>query len=89
MTVSGIRAELRPLQGEQFLLVSPELSSGAMSIRWQSTRSLPNEISNGSIEPISLPRPDVPDVTQRGSQRVTLQGNQGAKHRHILGKAVQ
>lgn len=76
VTVSGIRAELRPLQGEQFLLVSPELSSGTMSIRWQSTRSLPNEISNGLIEPISLPRPDVPDVTLRGSQRVTLQGNQ-------------
>lgn len=76
VTVGGVRAELRQLQDERYLLVSPKLSSGSMRIRWQSTKNLPVRLSNGSIESIAMPRPDFPDVTLRGSQSVTLQGNQ-------------
>lgn len=76
VTVAGVRAELRPIEDERFLLVSPELSSGSMAVRWQSTVRLPDSMTNGQIESIVLPRPDFPDVTLLGSQRVSLQGSQ-------------
>lgn len=76
VTVAGVRAELRPLQEERYTLISPLLSSGTMPIRWQQTRNLDSQITTGSIEPIAFPRPDFPDVTLRGSQQVSLQGNQ-------------
>ncbi len=76
VTVAGVRAELRPQGDERYKLISPGLASGSVAIRWQSTRNLPSQVSNGLIGSISLPRPDLTDVTLRGSQRLSLQGNQ-------------
>jgi hypothetical protein len=49
---------------------------GSMKIRWRHVRDLRRESTDGSIESVSIPRPDLADVTFRGVIPITLRGNQ-------------
>jgi hypothetical protein len=76
VTVDELPAKLEKLGDDRYVLVSDRLTSGSMEIRWRHIRDLLSPTAEGSIEPVSLPRPDFADVTLRGSMKVTLQGNQ-------------
>ncbi|MGI9473615.1 MAG: hypothetical protein ACR2NZ_18880 [Rubripirellula sp.] len=76
VTVDDIPAQLEALGEDRFVLISDRLSSGAMDIRWRHVRKLRSRTVDGSIEPVTLPRPDFADVTVRGPVRITLRGNQ-------------
>lgn len=74
--VDDVPATLRPLDDDQYELVSDRLTSGSMKICWQNVLTLDNEHETGSISSFSLPRPNVTDVTLRGTIDVDLKGNQ-------------
>jgi hypothetical protein len=76
VTVNEWPATLRALNDDDYELISDHLASGSMTIRWQLAQNLRSTALGGSIESVSLPRPDITDVTVRGAMRVTLRGNQ-------------
>ncbi|MFK8111844.1 MAG: hypothetical protein AB8B91_06565 [Rubripirellula sp.] len=75
VTVNDQTARLEPI-GDRFQLISPSLASGTMSIRWTYDQDLPS-VTDGSFQTVSLPRPDIADVTIQGAiMKVSLRGNQ-------------
>lgn len=75
VTVNDVRAQLQ-VAGDHYELISPQLSSGAMAIRWTNDQQLPS-IDDTSVQSVSLPRPDIADLTIRGAVvKVSLRGNQ-------------
>lgn len=76
VTVDDIPARLEEDGDDRFVLISDRLATGSMSVRWRHTRDLRSATVEGSIEPVSLPRPDFADVTVRGPMRIALRGNQ-------------
>jgi hypothetical protein len=76
VTVDGVPATLRSLDDDRFELISERLSSGTMAIRWRHARSRSTMTTSRSTESVSMPRPNIADVTVRGSIRVTLRGNE-------------
>ena len=76
VTVDDVPAQLESLGEDRFVLISDRLTTGSMGIRWRHVRDLRSSTVDGSIEPVSLPRPDFADVTVRGPMRITLRGNQ-------------
>ena len=76
VTVDDVPAQLESLGEDRFVLISDRLTTGSMAIRWRHVRDLRSSTVDGSIEPVSLPRPDFADVTVRGPMRIALRGNQ-------------
>ncbi len=76
VTVDGMPATLRTLDGDRYELISERLSVGTMAIRWRHTQTRRSSSTQRSTESISLPRPNIADVTVRGNMRVNLRGNQ-------------
>ncbi len=76
VTVDGVPATLRILDDDRLELISERLSSGTMAIRWRHTQLRRSSVNVRSIESVSLPRPNIADVTTRGVMRVNLRGNQ-------------
>ncbi len=76
VTVDDVPAQLESLGEDRFVLISDRLTTGSMGIRWRHVRDLRSSTVDGSIEPVSLPRPDFADVTVRGPMRIALRGNQ-------------
>jgi hypothetical protein len=76
VTVADVPAQLESLGDDRFVLISDRLTTGSMAVRWRHSRDLRSATADGSIEPVSLPRPDFADVTVRGPMRINLRGNQ-------------
>lgn len=76
VTVDDLPAQLESLGDDRYVLISDRLTTGSMGVRWRYVRDLRSSTVDGSIEPVSMPRPDLADVTVRGPMRVTLRGNQ-------------
>jgi hypothetical protein len=76
VTVADLPAQLESLGDDRFVLISDRLTTGSMAVRWRHARDLRSATADGSIEPVSLPRPDFADVTVRGPMRINLRGNQ-------------
>ncbi|TWU55238.1 hypothetical protein [Rubripirellula reticaptiva] len=76
VTVDGVPATLRALDDDRYELISERLSLGTMAIRWRLSQSRRSSSVQRSIETVSLPRPNIADVTVRGNVRVNLRGNQ-------------
>lgn len=76
VTVDDVPAVLRELDGDRYELISDRLTRGTMLIRWRHAQTRRSGIADGSIESVSLPRPNIADVKFRGVMQVTLRGNQ-------------
>lgn len=76
VTVDGVPATLRALDDDRFELISERLASGTMAIRWRHSKNLSTTGASRSNESVSIPRPNITDVTVRGTVRVGLRGNQ-------------
>lgn len=76
VTVDDVPAQLEARGEDRFVLRSERLTTGSMAIRWRHVRDLRSSTADGSIEPVSLPRPDFADVSVRGPLQVSLRGNQ-------------
>ena len=74
--VDDVQAKLTWVSGDRYELSSPNLASGSMKIRWIHDQEIRSASTDGAIESVALPRPDVADVTVRGAIRVALQGTQ-------------
>ncbi|MFG0262788.1 MAG: hypothetical protein ACF788_10400, partial [Novipirellula sp. JB048] len=75
VTVNNRPAVLESRGDDRFELISDQLSSGSMAIRWKSLRPLSEPRSENHIETVSIPRPFGVDTTFRGTMRVLLQGD--------------
>ncbi|TWU43262.1 hypothetical protein Q31b_23000 [Novipirellula aureliae] len=80
VTVNNQPAVLQGVGGDQFVLISDQLSSGMMTLRWNISSPLRiessrDELSIDRIEPIATPRPIAVDMTYEGLMRVALQGD--------------
>lgn len=80
VTVNNQPAVLQAVEGDQFVLISDQLSSGSMTLRWNTSRPLKLESSRDDstidrIEPIATPRPIAVDMTYEGLMRVAMQGD--------------
>ena len=73
VSVDGLPATLRQLDADRYEVISDQLASGSMSIRWRRTDAFP-EANRASPQPVSIPRPDLADVTLRGKVEITLHG---------------
>lgn len=76
VTVDGVPATLRTLDDDRFELISERLASGTMAIRWRHSKNVLTTAASRSTESVSMPRPNITDVTVRGTVRVSLRGNQ-------------
>lgn len=76
VTVNGVESTLRHIEDDHYELVSDRLTSGSMAIRWQQAQNLEINSLSSSIETVSLPRPDIADVTERGAVAISFQGSQ-------------
>ncbi len=76
VTVNDVPAALRELSGDRYELISDRLTQGSMLIRWRHTQTRRSGTVVGSIESVSLPRPNIADVKFQGAMQVTLRGNQ-------------
>lgn len=76
VTVNDAPAILRALDDDRYELISDRLTDGSMTIRWQNVVTLRNDYEVGSISSVSLPRPNLADLTIRGTIDVELEGNQ-------------
>lgn len=76
VTVNDLPAKLRSLGGERYELVSDRLAMGSMTIRWRHVRDLTSGSRDGATETVSLPSPNIADVTIRGTMQVELRGDQ-------------
>lgn len=76
VTVDGVPATLRALDEDRFELISERLASGTMAIRWRHSKNVLTTATSRVTESVSMPRPNITDVTVRGTIRVSLRGNQ-------------
>ncbi|QDT03555.1 hypothetical protein K227x_19390 [Rubripirellula lacrimiformis] len=76
VTVDGVPATLRPLDDDRYELISERLASGTMAIRWRHSQNRRSVNNLRATELVSMPRPNIADVTVRGTVRVNLRGNQ-------------
>ena len=76
VTVDGVPATLRSLDDDRFELISERLASGTMAIRWRHAQNRSAGTVSRSTESVAMPRPNITDVTVRGTVRVNLRGNQ-------------
>jgi hypothetical protein len=76
VTIDGVPAKLRPLDDDRYELISDRLTDGAMTVRWQHVLTLGGDYEDGSISSVSLPRPNIADVTIEGTINVTFEGDQ-------------
>ena len=78
VTVDDIPAVIRPLEGEQdgYELISDRLTDGSMTVSWQHVQTLSDHPEQEEIGSVSLPRPNIADVTILGTLDVELKGNQ-------------
>ncbi|TWU25448.1 hypothetical protein Pla52o_17490 [Novipirellula galeiformis] len=75
VTVNNRPAVLESRGDDRYELISDQLSSGSMAIRWKLLRPLNAPTSDNQIETVSIPRPFAVDTTFRGTMRVLLQGD--------------
>lgn len=76
VTVDGVPAVMRDLDGDRYELISDRLTRGSMSIRWRHTQSRSSVSGGGSIESIALPRPNIADVEFQGTMQIEMRGSQ-------------
>ena len=76
VTVKNQSARLRDLGDGRYELISEHLAMGSMPIRWRRVQSLAAGARDGATETVSLPSPNIADVTVSGTMQVTLSGNQ-------------
>ena len=76
VTVDDVPAALRKLDGDRYELISDRLTRDSMFIRWRHAQTRRSGSTGGSIESVSLPRPNIADVKFQGVTLVTLRGNQ-------------
>ncbi len=76
VTINDVPATLRPLDDDRYELISDHLADGTMAVRWQHELTLAEYQPAGCIGWVSLPRPNITDVTRLGTLKVGFQGNQ-------------
>ncbi len=76
VTVDDVPAVLRPLDDDRYELISDQLTDGSVTVRWQHVLTLGDDRDADMISPVSLPRPNIADVTIRGTLGVELEGDQ-------------
>ncbi len=76
VTVDGVPAKLRPVDDDRYELISDRLTDGSMNVRWQHVLTLGGDYEEGSITSVSLPRPNIADVTVQGTMNFALEGDQ-------------
>ena len=72
VTVEDAAAVVRHLEGNRYELVSDRLADGTLSIRWWNSQQVDPMPANESMKWISLPRPNMTDVSLQGDTEVTL-----------------
>ncbi|WP_442505114.1 hypothetical protein SH528x_003889 [Novipirellula sp. SH528] len=73
--VNNQPAVLESRGDDRYELISDQLASGSMAIRWELLRPLRQSTNNDQIETVAIPRPFGVDTTFRGSMRVMMQGD--------------
>ncbi|WP_345685318.1 hypothetical protein [Novipirellula caenicola] len=73
--VNNQPAVLEPRGDDRYELISEQLGSGSMSIRWEQLRPIQDVRSADHIETLSIPRPFGVETTFRGTMRVLMQGD--------------
>ncbi|WP_372715519.1 hypothetical protein [Novipirellula sp.] len=73
--VNNQPAVLEPRGDDRYELISDQLGSGSMSIRWEQLRPIRDVASADHIETVSIPRPFGVETTFRGTMRVMMQGD--------------
>ncbi|WP_345319274.1 hypothetical protein [Novipirellula rosea] len=73
--VNNQPAVLDPRGDDRYELISDQLGSGSMSIRWEQLRPIRDVASADHIETLAIPRPFGVETTFRGTMRVMMQGD--------------
>ncbi len=79
VTVNGRPAVLESRGEDRYELVSDQLASGSISIRWNYIRPINAPTNQDQFESLPIPRPFAVDTTFRGSMRVSLVGDRATE----------
>ena len=75
VSINGRPAVLEQLSDDKYELISDQLASGSMSLRWKWNEPIDSNVGADHQVVVALPSPHHVDTTFRGAMRITFQGN--------------